>query len=74
MRQKGSAKEAVYLSIRPRTASRDHHQCGKRNDWSTCSELINIGITQMKEFEKKLPDGFYGSIPVKVKTMAATKN
>ena len=37
-------------------------------------KAIEDGIRQMKEFEKKLPDGFYESIPMKIETMAATKN
>ena len=35
-------------------------------------KTIDIGIRQMKDFEKNLPDGFYDSIPMKVVTMAAT--
>ena len=36
-------------------------------------KAIDIGTRQMKEFERKLPDNFYESIPMKVMTMAATK-
>ena len=36
-------------------------------------KTIDIGIRQMKDFEKNLPDGFCDSIPMKVVTMAATK-
>ena len=36
-------------------------------------KAIDIGTRQMKEFERKLPDNFYESIPMKVTTMAATK-
>ena len=36
-------------------------------------EAIDIGTRQMEEFERKLPDGFYDSIPMKVETMAVTK-
>ena len=56
--------------IQPRTASRDHHQCASSVN---VDKAIDIGIRQMKEFEKKLQDGFYDSIPMKVETMAATK-
>ena len=36
-------------------------------------KTIEVGTRQMKEFERKLPDGFYESIPMKIETMAATK-
>ena len=36
-------------------------------------ETIDIGTRQMEEFESKLPDGFYDSIPMNVETMAVTK-
>ena len=36
-------------------------------------KAIDIGTRQMEEFERKLSDGFYDSIAMKVKTMAVTK-
>ena len=36
-------------------------------------KAIEVGTRQMKEFERKLPDGFYESIPMKIETMAAMK-
>ena len=36
-------------------------------------KAIEVGTRQMKEFERKLPDDFYESIPMKIETMAATK-
>ena len=37
-------------------------------------KTIDIGIRQMKDFEKNLPDGFYDSIPMKVVTMAQQRS
>ena len=36
-------------------------------------KTIEAGTRHMKEFERKLTDGFYESIPMKIETMAATK-
>ena len=36
-------------------------------------KVIEVGTRQMKEFERKLPDGFYESIQMKIEAMAATK-
>jgi len=36
-------------------------------------ETIDIGTRQMEEFESKLPDGFYDSVPMNAETMAMTK-
>ncbi len=36
-------------------------------------KAVDIGTTQMKEFEEKFPDGFYETISLKVETMAITK-
>jgi len=36
-------------------------------------EVIDIGRRQMKEFERKLPDGFYDSIPTKFETISQSK-
>ena len=34
---------------------------------SVCvDKAIEVGTRQMKEFERKLPDGFYESIPMKI--------
>ena len=37
------------------------------------AKTIDIGTRQMKEFENSLPDGFYKTIRVKLKTMEVTK-
>ncbi len=36
-------------------------------------KAVDIGTTQMKEFEEKFPDGFYETISLNVETMAITK-